>query len=90
MRDRNFMVWVNIIPEMAEILLLILLFLWLLNTEGKPHIATCTRIDPFQMPYEYHKAGDLIIGAIITLFGFLLDEISFTENPSTITIDDVL
>lgn len=50
----------------------------------------CTRIDPFQMPYEYYQGGDLIIGAIITLFALVFDEIPFAENPRTITIDDVL
>lgn len=68
-------------------LLWLLLFLWLPLTEGKSPTGMCTMTDPFQMPHEYYKAGDFNVGAIVTVFGSLFDEISFTEDPNTMTLN---
>ncbi|XP_066486289.1 vomeronasal type-2 receptor 26-like [Tiliqua scincoides] len=37
----------------------------------------------FHLPYEHYQTGDLIIGAIVTIFGCLFDEASFIEDPKT-------
>lgn len=77
-------IWIQISPEIARMLLFLVLYLS--RNEGKPHTNMCTRIDPFQMSYGYYKAGDLIIGAISTRLAFVFDEIPFTGNPNTIPV----
>ncbi|XP_066486283.1 vomeronasal type-2 receptor 26-like [Tiliqua scincoides] len=57
--------------------------------EGQPHTALCARIDPSQIPYEYDKAGDVTIGAIVTQFACLLDEMSFTEDPKLMILNEL-
>ncbi|XP_066486290.1 vomeronasal type-2 receptor 26-like [Tiliqua scincoides] len=46
--------------------------------------------DPFHLPYEYYQTGDLNIGAIVTIFGCLFDEVSLTEDPKTGMIYELL
>ncbi|XP_066486272.1 vomeronasal type-2 receptor 26-like [Tiliqua scincoides] len=58
--------------------------------QGKPYSDMCTRIDPFQLHDEYYKAGDLIIGAIVSLFGCLFDEAPFTANPDNMTVNEFI
>ncbi|XP_066486256.1 vomeronasal type-2 receptor 26-like [Tiliqua scincoides] len=60
------------------------------QSEGKLHAVTCTRIEPFQVPYEYYKAGDLIIGAIVTQFGCLFDDMTFTKDPNKMSVTELL
>ncbi|XP_066486285.1 vomeronasal type-2 receptor 26-like [Tiliqua scincoides] len=63
---------------------------WLPQSEGKSHTAVCERVDPILMPYEYYKAEEIIIGAIVTHFACLFDEISYTENPNTMVVNELL
>ncbi|XP_053120377.1 vomeronasal type-2 receptor 26-like [Hemicordylus capensis] len=39
--------------------------------------------DPFQIPYEYYQAGDLLIGGIASQFTCILEDLSFHEFPNT-------
>lgn len=66
---------------MAGMFLLLLFFLRLPESDSKP--LACSRIHPFQLPYEYYKEGDVIIGAVVTQFGYIYDGISFTEDPNS-------
>ncbi|XP_066486291.1 vomeronasal type-2 receptor 26-like [Tiliqua scincoides] len=50
----------------------------------------CTVNDPFQLPYEYYQAGDRIIGMIATIFGCIFEESSFTDNPKSKTVNELL
>ncbi|XP_066485829.1 vomeronasal type-2 receptor 26-like [Tiliqua scincoides] len=51
--------------------------------DSRKHAEACNRINPFQLPYEYHKPGDVILGAIVTQFGCEFDDVSFTEDPNS-------
>lgn len=73
-----------------RVALLLLLFLRVLQTKGKLHTAMCARIDPFQMPYEYYKAGNVTIGAIVTQFGFIFDDVTFIEDPNGMSVTELL
>ncbi|XP_066486279.1 vomeronasal type-2 receptor 26-like [Tiliqua scincoides] len=66
---------------MARLLLVLLHFLWLPPTNGKARNVMCAISDPYNLPYDYYQKGDLIIGGITTMFGCILNGISFTENP---------
>lgn len=68
----------------------VLLFLWLPQIEGKGHPVMCTRTDPFQIPHDYYKTGDLIIGAIVNLYGCMFDEVFFSENPNSVNVNEFL
>lgn len=75
---------------MSGMHLLLLLCLLLSQIEGKPHSDGCAKTDPFQLPHEYYKAGDLVIGAIVSLFGCLFDEVPFTANPNNVTVNEFM
>lgn len=86
---KNGIIWTMISPEIARTLLILILFLQLPEMEGQPHTALCARIDPSQIPYEYDKAGDVTIGAIVTQFACLFDEMSFTEDPKLMILNEL-
>ncbi|XP_066486023.1 vomeronasal type-2 receptor 26-like [Tiliqua scincoides] len=46
--------------------------------------------DPSQLLYKYHQREELIIGAIVSQFGCLIDDITFSEHPRTKLIDEIL
>ncbi|XP_066486034.1 vomeronasal type-2 receptor 26-like [Tiliqua scincoides] len=79
---------------MARIFMLLLLLL-ILGLQFPPaackaQTAMCTISDPSLLPYKYHQRGDLIIGAIVSQFGCLFDDISFSEHPKTKLMDELV
>ncbi|XP_066486320.1 vomeronasal type-2 receptor 26-like [Tiliqua scincoides] len=46
--------------------------------------------DPSQLPYKHYQTGDLIIGAIVSQFNCLFDEISFSDHPRRKLVDDLI
>lgn len=76
-------------PVTSGVLLVLLLLLWLPQLEGKPNDLMCARIDPFEMPHEYSEAGDVIIGAIVSLFTCIFDW-NFSKDPNTIIINEFM
>lgn len=71
-------------------LLLFLLCLQLLPVESKAQPVMCTISDLSQFPYKYHQEGDLIIGAIVSQFGCLFDDMSFSEHPKTKLMNEIM
>ncbi|XP_066486016.1 vomeronasal type-2 receptor 26-like [Tiliqua scincoides] len=55
----------------------------------KTQTAMCTITDPSQFPYKYHQSSNLIIGAIVSQFFSLFDEIYFSEHPKTKLLDEL-
>nr|XP_056720315.1 vomeronasal type-2 receptor 26-like [Euleptes europaea] len=45
-------------------------------------------MDPHQTPFEYSQAGDLIVGAIVSVVSSMFDEISFEEYPEMKASDE--
>lgn len=72
--------------------LLLLLILWLnfQSSEYKAGRNMCAMVDPPQVPHKYYQTGDLIIGAIGTQFGCLLNELSFSDQPGLKFIHQLL
>lgn len=72
------------LPTMERIFLpLLLLDLQFHPIECNTQIVTCTVTDAPQFPHQYHQSGNLTIGAIVSQFGCLFDDISFSEHPKT-------
>lgn len=71
-------------------MLQIMLWLQLLRSHHKAQNSICLLTDPFQFPQKSYQAGDVIIGAIGTQFGYIPDGMSFTEHPKTKLIGDFL
>ncbi|XP_066485891.1 vomeronasal type-2 receptor 26-like [Tiliqua scincoides] len=59
-------------------------------TEHKAQAVMCTIPDPSQFPLKYHQRGELIIGAIVSQFGCLFEDISFDAHPKTKLIDELI
>ncbi|XP_066486033.1 vomeronasal type-2 receptor 26-like [Tiliqua scincoides] len=75
---------------MRKILLLMLpMILQFPAAECKAWSVMCTITDLSQFPYKYHQSGDFILGEIVSQFGCLFDDISFTEHPKTKLMDEV-
>lgn len=64
-------------------LLLLILDLQLLLTKCMTQAVMCSITDPSQFSYKYHESGDLIIGAIVSQFACIFDDIAFSEHPKT-------
>ncbi|XP_034991261.1 vomeronasal type-2 receptor 26-like [Zootoca vivipara] len=47
-------------------------------------------IDPFLIPHQYYKKGDINIDMIATLNTFIIDEIPFNNQPSTKMTDELM
>nr|XP_034991263.1 vomeronasal type-2 receptor 26-like [Zootoca vivipara] len=77
---------------MLEEFLLLLLILWLQLPQSECETPTvmCTLTDPFQLPYQYYQTGDITIGAIATQYVCMFDEISFSEHPATKFVDALM
>ncbi|CAI5797110.1 Hypothetical predicted protein [Podarcis lilfordi] len=46
-------------------------------------------MEPFQLPYQNYQRGDLIIGGIVSYFGFVFEEMDFHEHPNTKLTDEL-
>lgn len=84
MLDESFQI--KIFPVMAGLILMLILILWLPQMNGKSHNVMCTLADPYNLPFDYYQKGDLIIGTIATMFGCILNGLSFNENPEGRTV----
>lgn len=63
--------------------------LWWTEAECNEETRVCTMANSFQLPHKYDQPGDLIIGAIATQFGCMFDEISFSDHPKTMMLDEL-
>lgn len=72
-------------------LLLCLLMLWLVfltQSECKMQPILCNTIDALQIPHEYYKPGDFVIGGISSQFISFFKVLSFQEHPRSMFIED--
>lgn len=60
------------------------------STEPKGQDIMCSIPDPSHFPLKYHQKGELIIGAIMSQFGCLFEDISFDEHPKTKLIEELM
>lgn len=58
--------------------------------EFKINTMMCTMTDPFNIPYDCYKTGDLTIGGFATQFDFLSENISFLEPPKIMSVDELM
>lgn len=75
---------------MKFLLFLHFLWPWLPQSVGMVQTVMCTMNDPFHLPYEYYQTGDLIIGAIATMFGCMFDETSFDKDSKAKMVNELL
>lgn len=66
---------------MAMLLWKLLLMLQIPPLESKAQTLMCSMTYLPQVTYEYHQFGDQIIGAMGSLFGDMLRELSFKDYP---------
>ncbi|XP_066486017.1 vomeronasal type-2 receptor 26-like [Tiliqua scincoides] len=50
----------------------------------------CSITDPSQFSYKYHQSGDFIVGAIVSQFACIFDDISFSQHPKTKLFDELI
>ncbi|XP_033024339.1 vomeronasal type-2 receptor 26-like [Lacerta agilis] len=60
------------------------------SADGKEDSVMCSTTDLFQLPYEYYRKGDVLIGEMTSQLGCMMDEISFSEHPKTKFADQLL
>nr|XP_028558706.1 vomeronasal type-2 receptor 26-like [Podarcis muralis] len=71
------------------VLVVMLLLVMLCHTVCKIHSINCSIFDdPHPIPHEFYQPGDFVIGGIVSQVFFLYNNLSFTEQPAQILIDE--
>lgn len=71
------------------VLVMVFLLLLLCHTVCKTHSINCSIFDdPLPIPHNFYQPGDLVIGGIVSQVFFLYSNLSFTEQPTQIMIDE--
>ncbi|XP_053120149.1 vomeronasal type-2 receptor 26-like [Hemicordylus capensis] len=61
---------------------IIFLLLALLHVVNKVQTIKCTGTDPVDIPHEWYKPGEILIGGIVTHIHYLIPTLQFKEHPS--------
>ncbi|XP_077774419.1 vomeronasal type-2 receptor 26-like [Podarcis muralis] len=71
------------------VLVVMLLLVMLCHTVCKIHSINCSIFDdPHPIPHEFYQPGEFVIGGIVSQVFFLYNNLSFTEQPAHILIDE--
>lgn len=69
-------------------LLLVILLGLLCHTVCKTHINCSIFDDPQPIPHNFYQPGDLLIGGIVSQVLYLYNNLSFTEQPGQVLINE--
>ncbi|XP_053120147.1 vomeronasal type-2 receptor 26-like [Hemicordylus capensis] len=61
---------------------IIFLLLPLVHVVNKVQTIKCTGTDPVDIPHEWYKPGEILIGEIVTLIHYIIPTLQFKEHPS--------